>query len=88
MTALQERLSRDNELREGLVSFRIWICLDEWSEDLSVLPEVNQECVTAPSSHDLYSFNGEAMQEVEECGTNAYAVTLEGLQTCLTSSGC
>ena len=86
MTALQERLSRDNELREGLVCFRIR--LDEQSEDLSMLPEINQDCVTAPSTHDLYGFNGKAMQEVEECGTNVYAVTLEGLQTCLTSSGC
>ena len=60
----------------------LWVGLDEGGEDLRMLPEVGQESVTAPASHDLHSLHGKAEEEVEKGGTNTYTVALEGLQAC------
>ena len=57
----------------------LWICLNEWSEDLGMLSEVPQESITAPPSHDLHHFDRHATEEVEEGGSNADAVALKGL---------
>ena len=46
MASLQERLSRDDKMREGLMRLRIR--LDERSDDLSVFSEVTKEGVAAP----------------------------------------
>ena len=42
----------NDDLREGLVNLRM--SLDEGSKDLCVLPEITQEGVAAPTSHDLH----------------------------------
>ena len=61
------------------------IGLDERGEDLCMFPEVGEEGITAPATHNLHGFHGEAKEKVEEGGTNTNTMTLtrlEGLEAC------
>ena len=80
---LEEGLGWNDELQEGLVY--PWIGLDKRGKDLGMLPEIMQESVTAPATHDLHCLYWYAMKQVEKGGTNAYTMTLKGVQTCLMS---
>jgi hypothetical protein len=77
MASPEERLSWDDEVREGLMDLRIG--LNQRGENLSMLSKVAQESITAPPPHDLHRFYGHATKEVEEGGANSDAVTLKGL---------
>ena len=84
MAPLEEGLGRNDELREGLV--HLWIGLDEGGKDLGVLPEVTQEGIAAPASHDLHSFYRHALKQIEQGGTYAYTMPLEQFLACLPGS--
>ena len=57
--------------------------LDVGGKDLRVLGEVNVERITGPSPFGLHGLEGEATKHVLQHGSNAYAVALERLETCL-----
>ena len=51
-----------------------------------MFPEVLKEGITAPMPHDLHSLNWHSREEVEEGGTDLYAMALKRVQASLVSS--
>ena len=53
---------RYGKLKEGFMGHGL--SLHVWGEDLGVIVEVYEECVTGPSAFNLYSFEGDVAKEV------------------------